>query len=425
MAAVLTALAGCTDDTTGLQFATDPRPTREAATPTAVIPPARREPTKLAVAPRPFAELVLPRGAPDRIFFLAGPELWTVAAGGTEPERVFSPTGGESIENTTSSPAGDRVAILVKDSEAVRTLRVLSAIGEEQITLDLPSIVTSATPVADDAGATPTLATPVAADRDVLPSLDWSPQGDRVLVGDGQGGLIAIDIDESAPNPVAVVNGDDGTAESAVWSPTGEQVAYLSAEGDRHSLFVAGVTTSGGAPRRLAEAGAGRTVFDFTWLPDGRSLLFTEGDPTSARSTNADLWQIAAEGGDRQLVASAGSAAPVADIDRFAPSPDGRAVAYTVVVPGENAPWFHSLWVRDLAAGQATPISIPTGAMVTDLWWTSQGLVFRTGPDRGSEGSGEGTFELYEVGPDAIPRPILRATIDAATPGATPVPASA
>jgi hypothetical protein len=122
-------LVGCTDDTTGHQFATDPRPTRAASTPTAVLAEPL-PPTAAAPAPRPFADLVVPRGAPGRIYFAAGPELWTVAPAVSEPSRVFAPGTGETIVAESPSPSGDRVAVLIGGPDNTRSVRVMTPEGE-------------------------------------------------------------------------------------------------------------------------------------------------------------------------------------------------------------------------------------------------------------------------------------------------------
>ena len=57
-----------------------------------------------------------------------------------------------------------------------------------------------------------------------------------------------------------------------------------------------------------------RLVVDFAWLPDGVSLLFTEGGVPGSAITGIDLWRVDANGENRALVASAGTVAPVARI---------------------------------------------------------------------------------------------------------------
>ncbi|MBA3414736.1 MAG: PD40 domain-containing protein [Chloroflexia bacterium] len=444
-------MTGCTDDTAGYQFANDPRPTRQAATPDVVVTQPPPPPAEQAAAPRPFAELVVARGAPDRIYFGAGAELWTVAASGSEPGRVFAPDSGESIVGVSPSPSGDQVAVLVASADGGSSVLVIAPDGALIEVFDrippppaavvAPAASPAATPVPDAtefAAATPVLAaspviepaqptmsagaTPLAG-TSAPRSIDWSPQGDQLLVGFEPGGLVALSLGGAGEvRPVLPVT-EARSPWGAAWSPTGEQVAFVAdgERGDRQVLYLAGAEPMDGGPRALVAVPSERAIFAFSWLPDGRSLLFTEGDPSPARTTNADLWQIDLDGEGRRLVASAGSAAPVADIDLFAPSPDGRAVAYTVVVPGDLDAAFHSLWVRDLAAGRAYLVQVSPGGDVSDLWWTSAGLVYRTDGDLDQGAPATDSFELYRVGPDGASVPILRATVGAATPAATPV----
>ena len=431
-------VGGCVDDTdtSGPQFATDPRPTREPTAPVIVTqPPAA--PTPSPVPRRPFAELVVPRGAPDRIYFTAGPELWTVDPEGASPSRVFSPAAGSTIAATSPSPSSDRVAVLVTDAGGTGSVRIVAADGREVARFDaladrLGEGGSLASPVAGSPGplqpvpgvllATPAAASP-AAGTAVPISVDWSPQGDQLLVGFDRGGPIAIPISGEGEVRTLVASEATQAVHGAAWSPTGEQVAFLTGEEERgyDRLAIADIGPAADSPRPLVTTPADRAVVDFAWLPDGRALLFTEGDATEAHATNTDLWRITTSGGKRTLVASAGSAAPVADVALVAPSPDGRAVAYTVEVPGDPAPVFHSLWIRDLAANQAYPVVLEPEAVVTELWWTSAGLVFRAADAGGGSGAGEATFGLYRVAADGTPQLILRAAVDAATPAATPV----
>jgi hypothetical protein len=110
-------------------------------------------------------------------------------------------------------------------------------------------------------------------------------------------------------------------------------------------------------------------------LPDGVSLLFTEGGAPGSAITGIDLWRVDASGQNRALVASAGTVAPVARIANLSPSPDGRSAAYTVLVPGSGGPAVDSVWVRSLASGIGFRIAMPSVASVDDIWWTEQGLV--------------------------------------------------
>jgi hypothetical protein len=116
--------------------------------------------------------------------------------------------------------------------------------------------------------------------------------------------------------------------------------------------------------------------------------------------------------------------APVARIANILPSPDGRSVAYSVLVPGAGRPQVDSVWVRDLASKLGFKIALPTVAAVDDIWWTDEGLVFavRTAGTRGGRPPSQallladrnGSVRALWAAPIAVATPV------AATPVATP-----
>ncbi|MCC6314668.1 MAG: hypothetical protein IT337_11730 [Thermomicrobiales bacterium] len=398
-------LAGCADDEGGHQFANAPRPT-SVATPTAfaVTPPpmATPEPVK-SVA---FADLIAPRGGPDRVFFRAGHDLWTIGADGSEPHPVFVPESGQRIIDSSPSPSGDRVAVLIAEADGATSVKTLRPDGSvemarEAIGRSLP-----------DAPPEPE-------------TIDWSPQGDKLLIG-FRDELLTLSA-KPGPSPTPVF-GDSPTLApvGATWSPTGEEIAFLAprAPDGARALYVAGVGSAAATPQPVLPEADDRSVLSYAWMPDGRSLLFTEGTLPGGAAASADLWRVRADGEGRELIASAGAAAPVAQIATVAPSPDGAAVAYPVTVPGETGVAFHSLWVRELATGKAYQLVIPEQQAVTDLWWTSKGLVIRTVPGETDARYDGGSFDLYLVSSPNESRLLFQAASAAtpvASPAATPV----
>ena len=165
-------------------------------------------------------------------------------------------------------------------------------------------------------------------------SLNWSPQGEKLLVALSPGGLVSVPLSGDGEPKLIVAGGVAAQPAQAAWSPTGEEVGFLAqTDDDRSSLFVSGVAATPELPRALLPEEADRhTIFDWAWLPDGRSLIFSE---ERELTSTADLWRIKSDGSDRELVASAGTVAPVARIVGAKPSRDGRSVAYQVIVPGD------------------------------------------------------------------------------------------
>jgi len=165
-------------------------------------------------------------------------------------------------------------------------------------------------------------------------------------------------------------------------------------------------------------------VAEFAWMPDGVTLLFTEGGELGGAVTGIDLWRIDAAGKQRQLLVSAGTVAPVAQITGMRPSPDGRSVAYVVLVPGIGPPRVDSLWVRRIESGPGFRVPLPSIAEVEELWWTDQGLAMSviTGDE---DGQGAEMLALLQLMPDGTivalwAAPIANATPVRGTPLATP-----
>jgi hypothetical protein len=83
-----------------------------------------------------------------------------------------------------------------------------------------------------------------------------------------------------------------------------------------------------------------------------------------------------------ELLVSAGQFAPAASVSTLAAAPDGRDLAFIVLVPDpEGRSVFHSLWILSIDSGDLEQVPIEAGYRVTDLWWTAAGLVWR-GVDR-------------------------------------------
>jgi dipeptidyl aminopeptidase/acylaminoacyl peptidase len=355
-------LVACAEEDTGPQFATDPRPTR-APTEAAASPSPALLPTAAAIAtPASFTDLLVVRGAASVVHVVSGIDVWSVPSDG-EATQLFEAPDGSTILDIDPSPDGQEVAILLEsDSSGRRTSQVfiIDAAGAVLDRVDAP-VGATATPVARRAGSEPTI--------------DWSPQGDRVLAQLDTGEVIEIPT-AGTGGPVSLdFDGTPGTVIEPAWSPTGESIAFISESEDGESRMLRLLDIPTGEVRTLVTPLGGRLVVDFTWLPDGVSLLFTEGGAPGSAITGIDLWRVDANGENRALIASAGTVAPVARIANVSPSPDGRSVAYAVLVPGSRGPAVDSVWVRSIASGIGFRIALPSVASVEHIWWTDEGLV--------------------------------------------------
>jgi hypothetical protein len=414
MVVVLSVLTACVDDSNGPQFANDLR------TPASTVPASLATPD-LTLMPTPppqaspvsAAELLRARGAPSRIYFLRGSELWTLSLADKSANRVIAPEGGRAIVAFDASPSGDKAAVAfgAPDGGPAASLAVVDAAGKTLQRFDDLGQALKAT-----------VSTPA--------SVDWSPQGAAILIGFRDGGIASIPVGDGAPKLLLAPN-VARHPEAAAWSPTGQDFAFLDRTGADQplALYRASVAAGASAPKIVAPSGdSAASIQRFAWLPDGRSLLFTqEGGALGSGST--DLWQVGADGAGRKLVASAGVAAPVAQINQFAPSTDGRSVAYAIDVPTAGGPKFDSLWLRELDSGRPIQAPMPSGISVVRMWWTSAGLVVEATirPTPGTPvASQAGTTVLLLAPPVGRVEELLRfGTHPAATPvAATPIAAT-
>ncbi len=343
-----------------------------------------------------------------------------MTAAGDDARRLFTPRDGGEVRAYAASPGGDEVALLLAAPAGggeTASVRVLAPDGAEVHRVDKVESALTGDAARGSARAR---------------SLTWSPQGDQLLVTFNPGGLVGLRSDGA---PVLLVD-PAGAPEPAhaAWSPAGDAIAFVSPAGPgggspaRTDLYVA---PDGEPPLDpvpiLATTGADRDVTTFAWLPDGRGILFAGAEAPGA-ATGGDLFVVSPTGRDLRLVASAGFAAPIAEVVHVAPSPDGRSVAYTIFLPtggaddaGEGTLTFHSLWVRPLAGGPAVQLAVTPGDTVCDLWWTAGGLVVRVVPDAppGLTRYEGGAFALHIIGRDTQPVE-LHAAVPVATPVATP-----
>lgn len=401
----------CAEEEAGPQFASDPMPSR---TPTSSLPPATPLATSAAATPVPvatpasFASLVPARGSREGAFVVSERAVWFVSQQG-DGDQIVSLDDNETILAADSAPTAEQIVLLVQ--EQANTTRPI-----EMWIVNLDGEVTAR------ATLPPLAATPGASDAGVAATVDWSPQGNRILAKVGDNSLFVTDAGPEIDfEPIAV---DAADVISPAWSPTGEAIAFLSpADANaRRGLFVYELGDE--SIIETVRPAEGRFVVEFAWLPDGISLTFTEGGELAGAVTGIDLWRVRANGEDRQLVASAGTVAPVARVTRISPSPDGRSIAYAVLVPGAGRPTVDSVWVRDIASGVGFRVALPTLQTIEQIDWTTEGLVI-SAVTRGSTQDGAPVLALLEVDPSMEVSILWVAQVSQATPVAgTPVAAT-
>lgn len=404
---LLTALliAGCTDQTAGgPQFANEPAPTRPATRVVSAGSPAPLPTLPIAATPiatpASMADLLRVRGAPSALFLEVDNAIWAIDSSG-QGSRIFAPPEDAEIRAQDAAPGGDRVAILVRESTGTRqAYEVEIADRDGNVVQNLAEL-----PLGP--------ATPGPGNASSIDVIDWSPQGDQLLVAIGGGTTLTWPVENDGRPEVILLLEPGETIVSAAWSPTGEAIAYIATGGSDRDRALWVLDLRDGRRQQVVKSGDNRFVVEFTWLPDGTALLFTEGGDLEGAVSGIDLWSVNADGGDRQLVASAGSVAPVARITDVRPSPDGRSVAYAVLVPGNSGPRVDSVWVRDLASRVGFKIALPTVATVDEISWTDNGLAIAVttsgGGRRGAAAtallqvSGNGDVAAIWVAPIATP----------------------
>jgi tricorn protease-like protein len=265
-------------------------------------------------------------------------------------------------------------------------------------------------------------ATPSPVDGE-LASIDWSPQGDRVLVAFRSGEILVSSLKDTEQPIVLDARSDASQIIEPAWSPTGESTAFIAVAEDRVRSLRA-ISLDDDKAEIIVPAANDRMPIDFAWMPDGVSLLFTEGGQPGSPNSGIDLWRVNADGVDRRLVASAGTVAPVARVTEPRPSPDGKSVAYAVLVPGESGPEVDSIWVRDLTSNTGFRIEIPPLQAVNDLFWTDNGLLAAV--EAPSSAGRAPATELLQVKDNATTvvlwaAPVAVSTPVAGTPIASPV----
>jgi WD40 repeat protein len=368
-------------------------------------------PTSSPVAtPASLGDVLSTRGAVDRVYLALDDAVWMVASDG-EAARIFSAPATAEIVAIDPSPSAQDVAVLLRGANGRETseLLILDSSGE---------------PVARIDDFETAVGTPVRNQEAGLDAVNWSPQGDRVLVATRNGEILTFDLEEGGERTILDAGHGGVTIQGPAWSPTGESIAYI-ATTDSGDQTLRVLDSRDGTASDIVSPPADRLVVEFAWMPDGVSLLFTEGGEPGAATTGIDLWRVDADGENRELVASAGTVAPVARITSVRPSPDGRSVAYAVLVPGPAGPRVDSVWVRDLASRLGFRVAMPSVAALKNIWWTDNGVV----PWVRTDGQGQGRAQaeaLLQIKPDGSiavlwAAPIAQATPVAATPRATPV----
>lgn len=153
----------------------------------------------------------------------------------------------------------------------------------------------------------------------------WSPDGRRIAFVQDSTDLIEIS-SQSKPEIYVLTLADSSVrristgytaSTSPAWSPNGATLAFLCSTGRGQETDVCVIPVTGGAPRNLT-SGWDLAPGDPEWSPDGRTLSFA-----AETRGNAHLFAVAAAGGTVRQVTSGERT-----LRNFTWSKDGRSLAY-------------------------------------------------------------------------------------------------
>ncbi len=376
----------------------DPQPTqvvRETEVPEAT-------PTMRALPPP--ETLLRARGAPSTVYAILNGNIHSIQLnGGKATTGTIAPPDGARFVAINSSPSGDRVAAVTTSASGTTSAPTVDLIvfdrdGKMLETWNaiVAPEMSGSTPVA---GATSTSA----AEIDLM--VDWGAQGNRIVVA-SPGGQIAIAAlgGEAAPiqTPAGVASIRD-----VEWSPRGDTIALLTA-GNDDLTRIGLIDPSVASPEfqvvvPVDDSAEDGQIRSFSWLPDGSGLVYLTGSGDYTDAAGGQLFSVNLETKEQRLVATAGQGGPSATIVDFSISPDGKAVAYTIMLPDAGVWRFNSLWVRSLRDQRAIRLPVGDVIEVNAIWWIDRGMLW------GQAGSdGEQIRELFvRLTPGGDPTAIL------------------
>jgi Tol biopolymer transport system component len=234
--------------------------------------------------------------------------LFGVSEIGSEPRELVDQDLGCG-ECMAIAPDGLRIAVAVDASDGTSTVGIVDATGLTP--LAIPGAPTNLAPDA------------------------WSPDGTRIAI-DGWddadpsvGGVYTVAPDGTDLRRITRRMGDVPLA----FSPDGSDILFVRPTGESHfeaDLYV--VSAAGGTPTQLNEPGTDVQCCDFgipgTWTPDGKTIAFTQFEPTEDEPGRSAVFLVSPSGDDRRRITPWSEWMTSAHV-----SPDGRSIAYDLDNP--------------------------------------------------------------------------------------------
>lgn len=162
-----------------------------------------------------------------------------------------------------------------------------------------------------------------------IQSADISPTGQRAVIT-ARGDVFSVPLDEGSTRNVS--NSSGVREYTGIWSPDGNQIAYVSDEGGSQSIRI--VDQRGfDAPRTLSPGGEAGAFYGLElWAPGGAHILYTDN--------HLNLYALNVETGGSERIATQARR----EAFEIAVSRDGRWLAYT----HERENFLRDLVLRDL-----------------------------------------------------------------------------
>ncbi|MBI5880444.1 MAG: S9 family peptidase [Chloroflexi bacterium] len=193
----------------------------------------------------------------------------------------------------------------------------------------------------------------------------WSPGGDRLAFVSADGGAERIWLADASTGDTRCLTAAATTATEPAWSPDGRWVAY-SAPVDGHRQ-IGRLPAAGGEPQPVTHGQWQAYAPQFS--PDGTRIAFLAQCSTVAP---ADVWVCSATGGElKRLTAGTGP------VRALAWSPDSRSIAYIAHARGPAQGVDFGVWVVPSERGAPRHL--------TDGFGRSAGLTVRADDSRGTQ----------------------------------------